>query len=1073
MRLVVDERVDIVGIVKTREVLQSGSDAEPFVKAKICSEDGQDLTVVWWEAGRAPELGARVRVDGIVREYNGAKEVHAVNWHVDRIQPPDHPDAQLMNFYIGCVEAEAAGSVRVDPGSSSHVELISGRSPVHGPLALPSETPVATWCRQRQMALGEQILAGWPMIIGIDQDAGSSRMVASALLLSEARLSEVGGRWTVEPEGGAVDLNPYALDLLEFDRNERDALVRIVDEAPSVEEAKVTEDRVAAILATLAEGGVEELGSLDSSHLAPHDGQAGVHNTGMLIVASGSTQITRMLLEDLEEMMLNPDLLRSGPSAVMLGRSAAPVAALPKPHPTLVPTTLVQDQAVTSAMENVLTVVTGPPGTGKSQVLVNAIAAAASRGETVLFASKNNQAVDVVFERLACVSPDSCVVRAGASSRRSGVASSITKMLATTRQQIDPAGVRARWIEVEGKVQSIHDILHQRRRMEAELEQKRLDVKKLLDSIPERVNTDIDGNRLGALQNQVIACLDAFGMRLGLFRRWNKHQQRLELARRELSALRDFIGLDLKTVETPLRSVADRPRRSFMPRRDFASIHEITNAIVLVQRTQSEIEGIEIELENLPTKQDLDDRLFAVDVERTKAGQALLDARWEQIRWDEMEARTAAGKLAETLERFVTTGSGARQSRRLVASALKALPVWGVTNLSARTNLPLKAGLFDLVIIDEASQCDVASALPLLARARRAMIIGDRRQLTHITTLSKAREKVIAQRSGLTSERASEFSYRSRSCFGLASSRVDESPISLDLHFRSHPAIIGFSNQHFYEGRLELCSSSQPPGRMPALEWKKVDGDSQKGPRGKSWVNRREAKELSAALAEDMRELIGLNMSIGVVSPYRAQVELIQEQLSNLMNAEELRFVDVATAHRFQGDERDIIYFSPVIGFSMPEHQLRFVANPNLVNVALTRARRRLVILGNMDACLQGRNVLSELARYVKRLQDGAFDSPLEQRLSEALLQHGVAAETGVVVAGHRLDLAIQNDSLQLDIECDGAPFHLNREFDAARDRDIEAEGWKVLRFSGRRLSFDLNGCVDDVIEMLKQSPSA
>ena len=154
--------------------------------------------------------------------------------------------------------------------------------------------------------------------------------------------------------------------------------------------------------------------------------------------------------------------------------------------------------------------------------------------------------------------------------------------------------------------------------------------------------------------------------------------------------------------------------------------------------------------------------------------------------------------------------------------------------------------------------------------------------------------------------------------------------------------------------------------------------------------------------------------------------------------------VKIATAHRFQGDERDIMFFSPVIGRAMPARAVRFAADPNLINVALTRARRRLVIVGDMDACLAHPTVLKELASYVARLEASGFDSPLELDLHEALLERGIAPETGVVVGRHRLDLAVSHDNIRLDIECDGARIPY-----AARERRGSRPGHRGTRMAG------------------------
>ena len=232
-------------------------------------------------------------------------------------------------------------------------------------------------------------------------------------------------------------------------------------------------------------------------------------------------------------------------------------------------------------------------------------------------------------------------------------------------------------------------------------------------------------------------------------------------------------------------------------------------------------------------------------------------------------------------------------------------------------------------------------------------------------------------------------------------------------------------------------------------------------------MNDAEAQRIAQAIVRGLPTYKALQCDVGIVTPYGAQVARILELLSRALDPDDLDLLKIATAHRFQGDERDIMYFSPVIDRTMTEREVRFAANPNLVNVALTRARRRLIIVGDPDACLAHDNALRGLANYSLRLDEAGFDSPLELDLYNALLKKGIAARAGVVVGNHRLDLAIERNGVRLDVECDGAAFHTDREKDSARDRTVRSEGWAVMRISGRALSRDLDACVDAIIERL------
>jgi very-short-patch-repair endonuclease/RecA/RadA recombinase len=947
------------------------------------------------------------------------------------------------------------------------LEVKSGPNPLLTGREVPGDKAATAWCRARATNLGETVLAGWPLVIGPEPDATSSAYVAAPLFTCEVRLARTDDRWVIEHVGASVDLNPYALDLMGVARDERDELVRAVEESDAVESVSTNVGRVRAILAGLAESGLDELKSLDPESLKPSVFTKGVHPVAVVMATTGSTQMTRMLLEDLDELIWNPDLVIGTPAEQFLGLKPCSNVTAFQAQPAVVPTTLSQDQAVTSAMSNTLTVVTGPPGTGKSQVIVNLVAAALANNQTVLFASKNNKAVDVVFERLEAVSAGAGAVRAGGTARRNDAATAIAQILSAPRRSVDPVGARNRWNEVARKLDGVYENLRVRARLEGEIESVRVGLEELLAGAPSETRFDIELDNLGTALDEARRAVEAFSARLWIFGRWRKHENRLKAARSALQQLCSEVGQPASTIDHILESVSTRPQRSFEPSARFSGVEQVVELIRSVQKKQVTMSSLIADLAALPPKSAVEDELHSLAAERISASRALVDARWEQSRRDDPASRTAAGELAEQLRNVARTGSGARKARGSIVPALPAIPVWGVTNLSARTNLPLTAGLFDLVVIDEASQCDVASALPLLVRAKRAVVIGDRRQLTHITSLGPGRESRIAEAAGLSEEDAIDFSYRSRSCFGMAATRVDEDPVFLDMHFRSHPAIIGFSNHFFYEDRLKFCSPYSGSTSDPAISWDDVVGPSRAGPGNKSRINEVEAETIIERLREGLPGWRGLSLSVGVVTPYRAQAEHIRKRITEVFDDDTAEQLTVATAHRFQGDERDVILFSTVIDSDMSDRQTAFAGDANLVNVALTRARRRLIVVGNMTACLASKNVLAHLARYVSRLEAGGFDSAIEQHLHEALLARGVVSETGHVVAGHRLDLAVIHPTIRLDIECDGAAFHQDEVRDAARDRVIEEQGWKVVRFSARRLGHDIDRCVDEVIELL------
>ena len=284
------------------------------------------------------------------------------------------------------------------------------------------------------------------------------------------------------------------------------------------------------------------------------------------------------------------------------------------------------------------------------------------------------------------------------------------------------------------------------------------------------------------------------------------------------------------------------------------------------------------------------------------------------------------------------------------------------------------------MVIDEASQCDIASALPLLFRARRAVIIGDPLQLKHVSTVAPQEDRLLLSAHGLAEGRAA-WAYSVNSLFDLARSLCrHEDIVNLRDHHRSHRDIISFSNRHFYRGGLRIATDhgrlNRPQTEGPAVRWANVRGKVVR-PSGGGALNTPEAE----AVVAEVRKLVlerGYEGAIGVVTPFRAHANRIRtlvhqdHDLSQRLAA--MQFV-VDTVHGFQGDERDVIFFSPVVSAGVGESTLRFLkSHGNLFNVAITRARSELVVVGDRQAALDsGVDYLARFAEYAREL--GAYET--------------------------------------------------------------------------------------------------
>ena len=288
-------------------------------------------------------------------------------------------------------------------------------------------------------------------------------------------------------------------------------------------------------------------------------------------------------------------------------------------------------------------------------------------------------------------------------------------------------------------------------------------------------------------------------------------------------------------------------------------------------------------------------------------------------------------------------------------------------------------------------------------------------------------------------------------------------------------------------------------GRMETgVLWYNIRGQTFR-PNTGSAVNRKEAVAVINVLKRLLLEL-KYPGNVGVVSPFRAQANLIRELWSQ--NDALQRPLDEAdclsdTVHRFQGDERDIMIFSPVISEGAQEGALTFLKNNrNLFNVAITRARALFVVVGDKETLRNSRvKYLEMFADYVDQLNDETISTIMaehgngygpkypssidrsdvsnwEVRLYEALYHVGIKTLPQFTIDQYKLDLALIDGDRRLDIEVDGERYHRNWtgelcRRDQIRNQRLHELGWDVRRFWVYEVRDELDVCVNKVQQWL------
>ena len=385
--------------------------------------------------------------------------------------------------------------------------------------------------------------------------------------------------------------------------------------------------------------------------------------------------------------------------------------------------------------------------------------------------------------------------------------------------------------------------------------------------------------------------------------------------------------------------------------------------------------------------------------------------------------------------------------------ALEAVPIW-ITTAQAAQAIPLQAELFDLVVIDEASQCTLTNLLPLVYRARSIAVIGDENQLPAIPTIQPPEELSLASKHDID-EFLGWVGHASVNVYGAA---VESLPrrradvLMLTEHFRSHPQIIGFSNRHIYHQRLELKKDPHWGDRLPigsGVHSIPVMGFAQRGERGRSWVNPIEGNRV-LQLIQELRSGQSRQLSLGVVTPFSAQKDWLRKRLEPLGLASE---VLIDSAYGFQGDERDIIIFSTVVSKGITDSACKWVESPpSLINVALTRAREALFVVSDFDKCMQQEGILRKMAQYCRDIQLLRDTSPAELDLFSWMTVKGWVPKIHPRISDIEVDFVLEPaDRDRIAIEVDGNEHHRDtKEQDRARDAFLSAQGYQVLRIPAR-----------------------
>ncbi len=431
------------------------------------------------------------------------------------------------------------------------------------------------------------------------------------------------------------------------------------------------------------------------------------------------------------------------------------------------------------------------------------------------------------------------------------------------------------------------------------------------------------------------------------------------------------------------------------------------------------------------------------------------------------------------------SGTGVRAVRHrknakdAMVGAYKAVPCWVLPQWRVSETIPAEVGLFDLVILDEASQSDIW-ALPALLRGKKILVVGDHKQVSPSAVgVPEVRVNELSERFLSNQPHGSEMT-PDKSIYDLARVVFAGNSVMLKEHFRSVPAIIEFSNREFYEGDIRPLRVPKANERLdpPLIDVFVRGGNRRNG------INKSEAK----AIVNEISNLIVDNQfdgrSIGVVTLMGSeQASYIYKLISEEIPPMEIvsRKISVGPPPVFQGRERDIMMVSMVIGPGDSGAANRADMNQRF-NVALSRARDRMYLFRSVSENETKHDSLTSRViqhfkqpfrqdvKKVESLRDKC-QSGFEFEVFDELVKRGYRVSPQVPSVGYFIDFVVEgNEGRRLAVECDGDRFHGPGQWshDMARQRVLERAGWTFWRCFASSFVRRRGEVVSDLLQTLE-----
>ena len=413
-----------------------------------------------------------------------------------------------------------------------------------------------------------------------------------------------------------------------------------------------------------------------------------------------------------------------------------------------------------------------------------------------------------------------------------------------------------------------------------------------------------------------------------------------------------------------------------------------------------------------------------------------------------------------------------------------AVPAWIMSVSEAINRFDPAHNHFDVMIIDEASQSSL-NVLILTYLADKLIVVGDDKQVSPLAIgndMQRQQDIVNKKLKGILKDPQL---FRTDTSFYDLMANLSM-PIMLREHFRCMPAIIGYCNKYFYDGKIRPLRDGNNNPIKPSIINFPVNGKRDIF----SKINDIEAKTIVAIIKYCLELDEYKNKTFGVVSLLgKEQSEYIRQLLSEKIGSKimEERNIICGEPAYFQGDERDIILLSTVDD----QTSIRTItktgnrgAAGQRYNVAVSRAKDQVWVVNSFNYnLLKEDDIRHELLDYAEHSDEYMLqkeniakesDSPFEEEVASYLVDHGYHIKQQYPVGAYRIDIVVFFENSRIAIECDGERYHSSPDkvlADMEREEILKRIGnWKFIRIRGGLYYANKDATLSNVVKQLEKN---